>query len=60
MEDIKNIVICFLQQLDETGAYYGNELAAYRISKLPATDMVFEITQFLMPSPVEEKDQSRP
>lgn len=50
----------FLQQLDETGAYYGNELAAYRISKLPATDMVFEIAQFLMPSPVEEKDQSRP
>ncbi len=50
----------FLEQLNESGAHYENELAAYRISKLPNTNMIFEIAQFLMPSPVEEKDNSRP
>ena len=45
----------FLEQLNESGAHYENELAAYRISKLPNTNMIFEIAQFLMPSPVEEK-----
>lgn len=45
----------FLEQLNETKPVYEDELMAYRISKLPSTDMVFEITQFLMPRPIEEK-----
>lgn len=49
----------FLEQMKETGARYENELAAYRISKLPSTNMVFEIAQFLMPRPIEEKGDSR-
>lgn len=49
----------FLEQMKETGALYEDELAAYRISKLPSTNMVFEIAQFLMTRPIEEKGDSR-
>jgi len=50
----------FLEQMNDSGVHYGNELAAYRISKLPSTNMVFEIAQFLMPRPVEEDNHTRP
>lgn len=57
---LKISLAVFLEQISDTGAHYENELAAYRISKLPSTHMVFEVAQFLMPRPVEESNNSRP
>lgn len=49
----------FLEQLKEEGIAYKNELEAYRVFKLPQTEMIFEIAQFLMPRAVEETEHSR-
>lgn len=50
----------FLNQLSELQITYENELEAYRITKLPQYEMVFEVTQFLLPDPVQTKPMARP
>lgn len=49
----------FLEQMSELRVIYPNELEAYRVMKLPQYDMAFEVTQFLLPDPVQTKPGSR-
>lgn len=56
---LKVSLATFLKQLNEEEVPYQNELEAYRISKLPQTNLVFEVTQFLMPRIMEDSHESR-
>lgn len=49
----------FLEQLSELQITYSNELEAYRVTKLPQYEMVFEVTQFLLPNPIQTSPDSR-
>lgn len=50
----------FLEQFSELQYEYSNELAAYRINKLPQYNLVFEVVQFLLPDPVQENSEKHP
>ncbi|MDB8552662.1 DUF6930 domain-containing protein [Turicibacter sanguinis] len=56
---IKVSMNLFLEQISDLQITYHNELEAYRIMKLPQYDMVFEVTQFLLPDPVQTKPSAR-
>ena len=50
----------FLEQFTELTYQYENELATYRINKLPQYHLVFEVIQFLLPDPVQRSSEDRP
>lgn len=57
---LKVSISLFLEQFSELRYEYKNELAAYRINKLPQYNLVFEVIQFLLPDPVQQNSEERP
>lgn len=49
----------FLNQINESRIVYQNDLEAYRINRLPVMDMMFEVTQFYVPTAVKKTHLSR-
>ena len=59
-QTLKVSMSLFLEQFSELKYEYKNELAAYRINKLPQYNLVFEVVQFLLPDPVQPNSGERP
>jgi len=56
---LKTPMSIFLEQIIQNQFFYPNELEAYRISRLPVGEMVFEVSQFFLPQPVKDQPECR-